>query len=83
MGRAIDRDDGAERDEIAALQRGDIDGLDFLVRRYQIPAIRVAFGITSDRAAAEDVVAARSPLRVLIPVRRAAVAWAIGIPTPA
>jgi len=57
MGRAMDRDDDTERDAIAALQRGDINGLDLLVRRYQISAIRVAFGITSDRAAAEDVVA--------------------------
>jgi len=57
MGRAMDRDDGAERNAIAALQRDDINGLEPLVRRYQISAIRVAFGITSDRAAAEDVVA--------------------------
>jgi len=57
MGEAMDRDDDTERAAIAALQRGDINGLDFLVRRYQLPAIRVAFGITSDRAAAEDVVA--------------------------
>jgi len=53
----MDRDDDTEREAIAALRRGDINGLEPLVRRYQISAIRVAFGITSDRAAAEDVVA--------------------------
>lgn len=57
MGHVMDGDERAEQDAVAALKRGDINGLTPLVRRYQIPAIRVAFGITNDRAAAEDVVA--------------------------
>jgi RNA polymerase sigma-70 factor (ECF subfamily) len=41
---------------ISRLKRGDIGGLDFLVTRYQIKAIRTAFLITHDNLMAEDVV---------------------------
>jgi RNA polymerase sigma-70 factor (ECF subfamily) len=53
----MDTDERGERDAVTALQRGDINGLDTLVRRYQLPAVRVVFGIVNDRAAAEDIVA--------------------------
>lgn len=45
-----------EREAIARLQRGDIQGLEALVMRYQTEATRVAQLITRDRALAEDVV---------------------------
>jgi RNA polymerase sigma-70 factor (ECF subfamily) len=45
--RAIDR-----------LRRGDVAGLEFLVRQYQIPALRAAYLITRDSALAQDVVQA-------------------------
>jgi RNA polymerase sigma-70 factor, ECF subfamily len=44
-GRAIER-----------LQRGDIGGLEFLVRQYQSRALRTAYLVTHDLALAEDVV---------------------------
>lgn len=47
-----------EREAIARLKRGDIKGLEALVRRYQVQAVRVAALITRDRALAEDVVQA-------------------------
>ncbi|MDP9375916.1 MAG: RNA polymerase sigma factor [Chloroflexota bacterium] len=47
-----------ERQAIARLQRGDITGLDPLVRRYQVEALRAAVLITRDRALAEDIVQA-------------------------
>jgi RNA polymerase sigma-70 factor (ECF subfamily) len=46
-------------DEEAAIQRlkdGDLAGLEFLVLRYQVKALRVANLITRDLALAEDVV---------------------------
>lgn len=45
-----------EHEAIARLQRGDIAGLDELVRRHQYQAVRAATLITRDRATAEDVV---------------------------
>ncbi len=45
-----------ERAAIAALQRGDIGGLEALVRDHQLAAVRAAALITRDRALAEDVV---------------------------
>jgi len=45
-----------EHDAIALLKRGDIAGLDTLVRLYQYQAVRTATLIVRDRAAAEDVV---------------------------
>jgi RNA polymerase sigma-70 factor (ECF subfamily) len=50
--------DLAERQAIAALKRGDPNGLEVLVRRYQVRAIRAAYLIVRDRAAAEDIVQA-------------------------
>lgn len=47
-----------EREAIARLQRGDIGGLESLVRAYQLPAVRAACLITRDRPLAEDVVQA-------------------------
>ncbi|MDQ6771648.1 MAG: sigma-70 family RNA polymerase sigma factor [Candidatus Dormibacteraeota bacterium] len=41
---------------MAALQRGDIAGLTDLVRLHQLKALRTAYGILGDRAAAEDLV---------------------------
>jgi RNA polymerase sigma-70 factor (ECF subfamily) len=45
-----------ERRAIARLKRGDIGGLEPLVRRYQLSALRAAILITRDRAMAEDLV---------------------------
>ena len=47
-----------ERDAIERMKRGDIGGLEVLVRRYQAPALKVAFLTGGDRALAEDVVQA-------------------------
>ena len=46
-----------EDDAIGALRRGVIDGLASLVGMHQLKALRTAYGILGDRAAAEDVVA--------------------------
>lgn len=51
-------DDHQIKSAIACLKRGEIAGLAVLVQRYQLRAIRAAFLITQDRAAAEDVVQA-------------------------
>lgn len=45
-----------EREAIARLQRGDIGGLEPLVRAHYGPALRAAYLVTRDRALAEDVV---------------------------
>ncbi len=41
---------------IRQMKRGEIDGLEHLVRRYQLKAARLAFLITQDEGLAEDVV---------------------------
>ncbi len=41
---------------IHRLKKGDISGLEILIARYQIKAVRAAFLITHDDAMAEDVV---------------------------
>ncbi len=41
---------------IARLKRGDLTGLDVLVERYQLRAVRAAYLIVLDRPLAEDVV---------------------------
>ena len=41
---------------IHRLKDGDIDGLDFLIKRYQLKALRAAFLITHDEQIAEEVV---------------------------
>lgn len=47
-----------EAQAIARLRRGDIGGLETLVRMFHRPALRVAFLITHNRELAEDVVQA-------------------------
>lgn len=45
-----------ERKAIARLQRGDISGLETLVKQYQVKAVRTATLITRDADVAEDIV---------------------------
>jgi len=45
-----------ETEAIARLKEGDICGLETLVRRYQVQAVRAAYLVTRDRALAEDIV---------------------------
>ncbi|HSO27737.1 MAG TPA: sigma-70 family RNA polymerase sigma factor, partial [Anaerolineales bacterium] len=47
-----------EKEAIARLKRGDLDGLEFLVQSYQVKAVQAAYLILRDRAQAEDVVQA-------------------------
>jgi RNA polymerase sigma factor (sigma-70 family) len=47
----------SEAEAVAALRRGENGGLMALVEQHQLPALRLAYGITGSRAAAEDVVA--------------------------
>ena len=47
-----------EQEAVARLKRGDIGGLEALVRKYQVQAVRTAYLITRDRALAEDIVQA-------------------------
>ncbi|MBK8027045.1 MAG: sigma-70 family RNA polymerase sigma factor [Chloroflexi bacterium] len=44
------------RRAIARLRAGDIGGLEDIVNAYQVQAVRAAYLITHDRAAAEDIV---------------------------
>ncbi|HZD56236.1 MAG TPA: sigma-70 family RNA polymerase sigma factor [Anaerolineales bacterium] len=46
----------SEREAIRALKNGDIRGLEPLVRKYQVQAVRAADLITRDQALAEDIV---------------------------
>lgn len=50
-------DSEQEQSAILALQRGEMRGLEALVRAYQLQAVRVAFGVVGDRGVAEDAVA--------------------------
>lgn len=45
-----------EKQAIHRLKEGDISGLEFLVLRYQVKAVRTAYLITRDLGVAEDVV---------------------------
>jgi RNA polymerase sigma-70 factor (ECF subfamily) len=45
-----------EQEAIARMKRGDIGGLEALVRRYQVRAVRAAHLIVRDRETAEDIV---------------------------
>ena len=54
MGPAVDPEALAEADAIAALQGGDIPGLETLVSRYLASARRVAASITLDHDAGQD-----------------------------
>jgi RNA polymerase sigma-70 factor, ECF subfamily len=47
-----------ERQAVARLQRGDIGGLETLVRLYQVRATRAAYLITRDRELAADIMQA-------------------------
>jgi len=47
-----------EQEAVARLKVGDITGLEALVRRYEVQAVRTAYLITRDRALAEDIVQA-------------------------
>ncbi|MGH2541432.1 MAG: RNA polymerase sigma factor [Ardenticatenaceae bacterium] len=47
-----------EKQAIARLKEGDINGLEALVRAYQVKAIRAAYLITHERHLAEDIVQA-------------------------
>lgn len=44
-----------DADALARCQRGDLTGLDELVARHQANAIRIAYLLTQDRSAAEDI----------------------------
>ena len=52
----MEPDDLDDADAIAALKRGEVSGLEALVQRYQLRAIRAAALIVRDRALAEDLV---------------------------
>ncbi|MCK6576627.1 MAG: RNA polymerase sigma factor [Anaerolineae bacterium] len=54
---------------IKQLKSGDIGGLEALVQKYQVQAVRTAYLITHDRALAEDVVQA-AYLRVYRSIER-------------
>ena len=45
-----------EFEAITQLKRGDVRGLEILVRKYQLEAVRIAFPITNDLGLAEEVV---------------------------
>jgi RNA polymerase sigma-70 factor (ECF subfamily) len=45
-----------EKQAVQRLKRGDIHGLEFLVNRFQLKAVRVAYLITRDLGLAEEVV---------------------------
>jgi RNA polymerase sigma-70 factor (ECF subfamily) len=51
-------DRNSEREAIRALKKGDIRGLETLVRKYQVQAVRTADLIVRDQALAEDIVQA-------------------------
>lgn len=44
-----------ESQAIERLRRGDVGGLEFLVRRFQVRAVRTAYLVTHDLALAQDV----------------------------
>jgi RNA polymerase sigma-70 factor (ECF subfamily) len=44
-----------EGDAVARLKGGDISGLEYLVRKYQVEAVRVAYMVCRDRPLAEDI----------------------------
>lgn len=45
-----------DQQAVQDMKNGQMAGLEVLVNRYQVPAVRAAFLITHDRALAEDVV---------------------------
>ena len=46
-----------EKEAVDRLKNGDINGLETLVRKYQVRALRAAYVITNETAMAEDIVA--------------------------
>ena len=44
-----------DRNAIARIRQGDLNGLESLVNRYQVQAVRIAYLVLYDRALAEDV----------------------------
>jgi RNA polymerase sigma-70 factor (ECF subfamily) len=50
------REDTEERTAIERLRAGDLGGLEWVVRTYQLEALRAAYLIVRDRALAEDIV---------------------------
>jgi len=52
----LSEDHVSEQEAIQELKRGKISGLEFLVTRHQLKAVRTAYLITRDRGLAEDVV---------------------------
>ena len=50
------KDNMDEQQAIQRLKNGDISGLEFLVMRYQVKAVRTAYLITRDLGLAEDIV---------------------------
>ena len=55
--RTVDAQEAqAELDAIRRCQQGDIAGLGPLVRRYQVPAVRLAYLLTGDHELADDIV---------------------------
>lgn len=45
-----------DREAIHRMRNGDIGGLEVLVHRYQVRAVRAAFLVSNDKALAEDIV---------------------------
>lgn len=45
-----------DRESIHRIKDGDIGGLEMLVRRYQVKAVRAAYLVTHDEALSEDIV---------------------------
>lgn len=44
-----------DQNAISRIKQGDLDGLEFLVTRYQVQAVHAAYLIVYDRALAEDI----------------------------
>jgi RNA polymerase sigma-70 factor, ECF subfamily len=68
-----------EKQAIAQLKQGDLAGLEFLVRQYQVKAVHTAYLIIGDPVAAEDIVQTvflRLALRIdQFDVQRAFLPW--------
>lgn len=47
---------GAVSEAVNAIRQGRVEGLQDLIRMYELPALRLAFSITGDRELAEEVV---------------------------
>ena len=45
-----------DRIAISRIKQGDLNGLDFLVNRYQVRAVHAAYLVVYDRVLAEDIV---------------------------